>query len=131
MTSQAELDGAYWLLEQRDPDIEIITQGTDQVIRYGYSLWGTQGTNYRKLEEAVPDHFGYTQHGSIGEAVGEDRLMMLRSGFLISMYEGAWAKVGRFNENDFKELEMDISTDKLYDNGEVDVWYVRGQTPAE
>lgn len=131
MTNHAELEGVYWLLERKNPDIRVLSAGMEETRRYAQTLWGYEVSSHLRADYYPSEHFGYIQYRTIGEAVGGDGLMILRSEFLKSVYSGVWAKVDRFNEDDFRQLEMDISADKLYDNGEVDVWYVHGQDSAK
>ena len=39
--------------------------------------------------------------------------------------DSMWDTVGRFNKDDFEKLEQDLTVNKLYSNGECDVWYIR------
>jgi hypothetical protein len=38
-------------------------------------------------------------------------------------YEGAWNSVGRFAAQDFEMIGEDYAVDRIYSNGELDVWY--------
>jgi hypothetical protein len=122
MTTYAELDGVYWLLENRIFSSEIYSQGTDEIMRYAQSLWGAQETQYRKDEKIVPDHFGYSNKQMVGHLIGNHKLLVLRAGYLKMIYQNLYPQIGRFSEIDFIQLENDITIDKLYDNGEVTIW---------
>ena len=81
-------------------------------------FWGT----------APPDHFGYTEHGYLGESYTADSyLTITRQGRIVypeafPNYPEHW----RFTSTDFERLEQDITTTRIYDNGGTTQYLVRG-----
>lgn len=86
----------------------------------------------------VPEHFGYADHETLGEAVELpvelDIFVLLTEGFKLSTTDASlpptmispWAAL-RFTHTDFQHLEQDPSVSKLYSNGEFDVFNVSAQ----
>ena len=131
--SHAEVSGANWLLEQGDPSIKAVALGTAPLRRFAHALWGTQVTDYPREDrnEHVPDHFGYTDCQTLGESFEGDKYVRTRERYIEVLYTELYPQIGRFSRGDFAELERDSSVDKLYNNGEMQVWYVHGQTLVE
>jgi hypothetical protein len=134
--SYAHMAGENWLLEQGDPSVKAVGLGTGPLYRFADALWGTQERNYphediEDMSEGVGDHFSYDQYETLGESFAGDRYMMSRQEFIEIVYTDLYPQIGRFTEDDFAKLEGDFSVDKLYNNGELQVWYVRGQASAK
>lgn len=128
-----EIAGGKWLLERGNPDVEVTGASIAKPYRYAHALWGTQEKNYPRAGEDyfVGDHFNYSQYQTLGESLEGDRYMMLRSEFIKLLYSELYPQVGRFNMDDFSKLERDPSVNRLYANGEIDIFYVQGEARAE
>lgn len=124
-----EVAGAVWLLEQGNPNVKVIAAGVAKPYRYAHALWGTQKKAYPKADENyfVGDHFKYDQYSTLGESLEGEKYMMSRSEFIKLLYSELYPQVGRFNMDDFSKLERDPSVNRLYANGEMDIFYVRGR----
>ena len=131
--SHAEEVGEYWLLQHGDPTTKVVSLGTAPCYRYAHALWGTQEINYphEDRNEHVPDHFNYAQYSTLGESFEGDRYMSTREEFVEMVYTKLYPQIGRFNGDDFAKLNRDSSSHKLYNNGEMQVWYVHCQAVAE
>lgn len=79
------------------------------------------GSPYRHT--TVPDHFNYTNMSKLGKSYLEDRYMMVTK-FDTVIYSTVWSKVGRFNYQDFDRLSGDTSVEKLYSNGETEIFFI-------
>jgi len=128
--SHADEAGGYWLVEQGDPAVKAVCLGTASPDRYAVALWGTQVITYPHLDrnEHVPNHFGYSECQTLGESFEGDRYLGTREKFVEALYTELYPQIGRFDRDDFAELDGDFSVDKLYNNNEVQIWYVHGQT---
>lgn len=86
---------------------------------YGYDI-GKTLISYRIF---TLNHFGYDKNSTVEESLKEKRYIMINSIDRI-VYATVWAPVGRFNENDFERLRADNTANKIYSNGDSNVWYV-------
>jgi hypothetical protein len=69
------------------------------------------------------DHFGYANKTSLGSQYADNKYAAITR-FDRVIYSTVWKEVGRFNDSDFEKLEQDFTVNKLYANGETDVYYV-------
>jgi len=75
-----------------------------------------------------PFHFGYPNYTTLGAFYAEDNYMVLGELDKVT-YEEIMPQMAefRFARGDFERLEHDPSLDKLYTNGEFDVWFIHAQ----
>lgn len=128
--SHAEETGGYCLVEHGNPDTSVVGIATAPTYRYADALGGDQITDYPRenKDEHVPDHFNYAQYSTLGKSFTGDRYMLTREEVVEMLYTELWPQIGKFNRDDFAKLRDDPSVDKLYDNGEMQTWYVHGQS---
>lgn len=123
--SHMEMAGASWFLNKRDTQFEFMDIGGAITPHFERAVHGNREANYpERMNTWLGDHFNYTQYESFGESFTEDRYLILNEHDKV-LYTEVWP-TGRFNWSDFTRLEKDPSVDKLYVNGEMDAWYVRG-----
>ena len=117
-----EVAGEGWFLDHQNPEIEVMRiHGRSR--RFKDALLGRNEKTFTKdSKEWMGDHFHYDQYQSFGESFTEDRYLVLNE-YAKLLYIEVWP-TGRFTWDDFDRLEDDPSVDKLYANGEMDVWYV-------
>ncbi|WP_206731763.1 hypothetical protein [Halorubrum amylolyticum] len=132
--TEMELDGTEWLFENRDPEHLIDEQGIYQY-RFYHRYYGTNQPNetIRWEGTAPPDHYNYTVNKRLGQSYDDDRYLLLPRAGRITYperfpdYREQW----RFVPEDFERLEVDRSVDRVYDNGEVNVYLVASESPPD
>ncbi|WP_186313318.1 hypothetical protein [Halorubrum salsamenti] len=133
--TEMELDGTEWLFENRDSDHLIDEQGIRHYRFYHYYYGTNQPDETIRWEGASPpDHYNYTVNERLGQSYDDDRYLLLPRAGRITYperfpdYREQW----RFVPEDFERLEVDRSVNRVYDNGEVNVYLVEsGSAPAE
>lgn len=124
--TQMDINGAEWYLKFKNPAINNIFIMTP-MYRFAAGVLGPieseklLGSPY--LEAKIPDHFNYTVSTNLGSSYNQNKYCMITM-LDKTVYDAAWKAIGRFHKEDFKELEKDFSVDKLYSNGETDVFYI-------
>jgi hypothetical protein len=118
--------GMEWFLENKDPQI-ITLNVLSTPYRFAEGLLGNieanKRTDFPQYGADVPDHFAYDSYSFFGESQSKDRYLVLNDVDRLN-YTTVWQMVGRFNDADFEKLEGDPTVDKLYSNGETDIYYV-------
>ena len=122
--TQMDMCGSEWFSSRKTPDFAYAPMG-----------W-IRGYHQFKM----PEHFGYPEHESVGEAVGKETYIVLTERFKQASaeptfkewinIEDCFAKPG-FAEEDFVRIEKDSSVNKVYSNGEFDTFLVRGRVKDE
>lgn len=133
-TTKTEVDGMGWFVHNMDSRIGItgisIAPGrfadfllTPEAKKNQIIPW------YLSDEMKVSPHFGYNDHSSLSELYDKDVYLIIprknKSIYVDVVPE--MAKDGWY-PSDFDKLENDKGLDKLYMNGEFDVWYVNKNT---
>ncbi len=130
--TQSEIDGMRWFFFKRDTMLPISTIYSSP--RRFADLFLTPEERrsaphlaYDTESTRPPWHFGYNKSPSLGESYDADTYMVLTSRDRL-IYEEVYERMAaiRFNSDDFETLEHDPLVDKLYTNGEMDVWYIHG-----
>jgi len=132
-----DIHGAKWIFNYRDPATKSTYTGTS-LYRFAVAGRGIyqvhQGPTpfdptFPNPPTYIPDHFGYQSHETIGESVTESVYLVLTEYDRV-LYEEVWKSPipTRWEREDFAMLENDPTADRLYANGEFDVWFVRPLT---
>jgi len=130
-----EIAGANWTLNYNDQSSGKVTHIGQGLRRYAIAIHGQVwyyhspvpiDPTYPNPPVLIPDHFGYQQYKTIGESVSESVYFVLTKLDRV-LYEEIWKPPipTRWSREDFDELEHDPTADKLYSNGEFDVWYIQ------
>ncbi|HEY83011.1 MAG TPA: hypothetical protein G4O01_06990 [Dehalococcoidia bacterium] len=138
--TRAEFAGTHWIVSSSAPAYKATYIATP-LFRYCSGVHGASFARDNSIDPGfpyrrpilIPDHFNYQNYRTLGESFAESGYMML-SEFDRLLYQYAWKRVGRFKQEDFARLEQDPTIDRLYTNGEFDVWFVwsvRSATPSE
>jgi len=85
----------------------------------------------------VPEHFGYPQDQTLGEALEMDTYVLVSEMLRLSTSHrglpgpvlSPWAQI-KFNQTDFQRLEQDPTVNRLYSNGELEVLMVVAESGA-
>lgn len=124
--TQMEMHGFEWFVDYKSRDIGC-TCIMSPPYRFADAILGDSEEDKRSdiphYAPAIPDHFNYTVHNSLGESYEKDRYAAITQMDKV-IYDTVWKVVGRFNESDFCRLEEDPTVDKLYDNRETEVFYI-------
>jgi hypothetical protein len=124
--TQMDMDGTEWYLNFKNTatnNVYIMSS------IYGFAAGAFGSTESQKIlgsdqQTILPNHFNYTVSNNLGSSYTQNKYCMITM-FDRTVYDTVWKVVGRFNKNDFNELEKDFSVDKLYSNGETDVVFIR------
>ncbi len=126
-----EMTGMGWLVDTKDRSLGT-THMARPVWRFADALLGKSESERREDEEFDPygspeiaDHFGYGDHVTLGDQYSEDTYAAITC-YDTVIYSTVWKAVGRFNQSDFARLEEDSTVMKVYANGELDVYLIRG-----
>jgi hypothetical protein len=119
-----DMTGMNWILDCRDQDTDFVYINSPPA-RYADAIMGKQlSTQTMKWRyPVIPDHFGYDQHPSLGYSYTENQYAALTKMDRV-MYSTVWESVGRFDDSDFYLLNADRSVNRIYDNGETEVYYI-------
>jgi len=124
-----EVTGKSWLLNYANPEIQLTGVKAPALHRFRDALLGLQAP-YPKWDRYVDPHFNYEQYQGLGESFVTDRYLHLNECDKLC-YTELWPEAGTFTWDDFARLERDSSVNKLYTNGETEIWYVRGEAQAK
>lgn len=80
---------------------------------------------HTRWEFMLPDHFNYDKINLIGENFTENMYMIVTIYDKLLYTVGPWKSVGRFTNEDFDNLSYDISVNNLYDNGAMNIFYIK------
>jgi 3-hydroxymyristoyl/3-hydroxydecanoyl-(acyl carrier protein) dehydratase len=123
--TQMDMHGFEWFVEYKSTDIGC-TCIMSPPYRFADAILGTREADKRTdihHTPAIPDHFGYVNHSTLGESYKKDRYAAITQMDKV-IYDTVWEVVGRFHKEDFEKLESDKTVDKLYSNGECVAWYI-------
>ena len=125
--TEMDMHGFEWFVDYKSRDIGC-TCIMSPPYRFADAILGSIEADKRSdighSAPAIPDHFNYTVCDRLGESYKKDRYAAITQMDKV-IYDTVWEVVGRFHKEDFEKLESDKTVDKLYSNGECDVWYVR------
>jgi hypothetical protein len=128
--TQMEMTGMGRLIDAKDRSLGT-TEIMSPVFRYADALLGVDEAMRRRDKDIdryapqIPDHFGYGDNVTLGEQYSEDTYAAI-TGFDTVIYDTVWKEVGRFSQSDFAQLQEDGTVMKVYANGELDVYLIRG-----
>ena len=115
----ADISGANWISEYREPEMPVTEMGWIQA--------------YPQVD--IQEHFGYLDYETLGESIDKDTYLILTERFKQASVDPVLFEKGMisppiiarpgFNEVDFAQIEIDQSVDKLYSNGEFEVFFAK------
>jgi len=127
--AQTEINGMDWLFHNKDYALDISTHCLPPGRFADFILTSEEREQRqdipRRSAHSIPSHFGYHKGAWLGEYYDEDSYMALGKRDRLRYVEvyPELAKY-RFYPEDFAQLEGDTTVDKLYTNGELDVYYI-------
>jgi hypothetical protein len=129
--SHTTFAGEAWLVQNGNPDINMLSIYAAPPHRIATALWGADGGNYMQTDvKGIDYHFGYDSQQMLGESYTGDRYL-----FIVSsdkrLYDELWPQVGRLNLDDFAKLEGDISVSHIYSSKEAQNYYIHGLAPMQ
>lgn len=138
-TTYQRIEGTDWFLKHKDRDATTSGFGRFRPYRYAAFLLTPRERVERKdipywVEPPIMPayHFGYDTHQTLGESYPEDAYLAITQ-LDKAIYSEVYSKMAsiRFEPQDFERLNYDHSLDKLYSNGEFEIWWVRaaGSSP--
>lgn len=119
-----DMAGMEWILDCRDTDISFVCINSPPT-QYADAIMGKEQSSQvmKRRYPIIPDHFGYDQNPSLGYCYVDNKYAALTKMDRI-MYSSVWESVGRFDDADFERLNADRSVNRIYDNGETEVYYI-------
>jgi len=130
--AQNEVKGMDFVYQHRDINIRMLDYYSVGIRSFQYLLEGENegrsgGDTQLKWEANIPYHFDYESYPYLGALYSEDKYMIVNNRFRLQYVEVYPVMAEqRFLPSDFEKLEHDFSLDKVYTNGELDVWRVHG-----
>jgi hypothetical protein len=130
-TTQMEINGAAWIIAHGDREIQPLAV----LFVFGRLTHVIEGTESSKKNDPVyanmlyqntivtPDHFTYDRQNTFGESYIEDRYL-INNELMRQYYFQLWPHVARYSLADYKQLYNDATVDKIYLNGELDIYYI-------
>jgi hypothetical protein len=123
--TSANYDGVIWMTTDGIKKYGTITLGIDDIKNYVDANHGRIKIQYpEQISYKIPDHFNYTNRSMFGENLQSNTYMITRENFILSLYTEVYPQINRFDVKDFNLLENDKSVNKIYENGEVQNWYI-------
>lgn len=127
-TEEKDINEISWFLDHKSPSFTEITIISDPWRLggpvYGYRELRTRSDINQGYETPIfADHFNYAGTQYIGQNYVADKYGIFLMADKI-IYEQLWSALNRFNSSDFSRMNIDPSVDKLYQNGEGDIWYI-------
>lgn len=127
--TQMDVDGGKWALNYKNIDVNYTYITTSPPRRIADYVIGHSERKSRKdflyqgVKSQIPDHFNYSYYEKVGDSYDEDKYAVIHKLDRI-VYSTVWKNVGRFSDTDFIYMERDSTVEKLYSNGECDVYYI-------
>lgn len=120
-------EGIMWLNDYSNKKIDGIRLLAEPAFRVSDVDHGTLYEN--QLDQDTPfkiqDHFNYNNITYFGQNFKKDIYFTNRGELTILMYERVYPQIKRFTKEDFLRFNQDISTNKIYENGEIENWYIK------
>lgn len=118
-----DIYGMDWAISYRSDEYQFVTI-MSPISMFADAIFGSSsrkddfGINENNQNDPqFIDHFGYEHNTSIGDVFDRPVLALITQKDRI-IYETVYKIVSRFKKDDFKRLNLDISVNKLYHNGE-------------
>ncbi|MFC1963386.1 hypothetical protein ACFLU2_01050 [Chloroflexota bacterium] len=128
--TQMQLSGMEWSIEKKDRTIDY-ARVLMPPIRFARAILGfteaRSRTDIKKRETLqLPDHLNYDSYDTLGESLTADKYVVVDK-YDRMVYDTVWEDVDRFDQVDFDRLGDDSTANRLYTNGETNVWYISTQ----
>lgn len=131
--TRMDMAGMTWLINEKSTAVGHVTIMSPPS-RFADGILGRiesiKRTDIRRNTVTFSDHFGYDEYATIGEEYSDDKYVGITK-FDRIIYNTVWSIVDRFNKEDFEKLEEDPTVDRLYANGELNVYYIHGSETIE
>jgi len=113
---------AQWILTNNEEEITVYSL-LSNLKRLSHIIFGESAgkEKYRPLN--IADHFNFMASDDDINSTNSKKYMMITTIDKIT-YTTVWAPVGRFNEDDFIRLNLNPQVDKIYFNGEGEIWEI-------
>lgn len=127
--SKSHLDGMEWFYEYRDKYKGICLSSASPG-RFAVLIYGSYtAKNNRNISRygwgVVADHFGYNENSTLGQNYNESRYFLFSSVEKLS-YKKLWYELGRYSDEDYSKLDDDVTVNKIFSDGDVEIRFVRG-----
>lgn len=128
--SKSHLTGMKWFYDNKDSSIYGITLQSASPGRFAEYFYGTNASkNDKKLNRfswrPVADHFTYDENSTLGQSYDRDKYLLITSLEKLA-YLKIWYQVGRYLSEDYVKLDNDITVNKIYADGDIEIRLVNG-----
>ena len=121
--TKMDWNGMEWFFNYKNPDTTIYINQLPY--RASHAIFGfdapkpeTRGA----FSLAIP-HFGYNGNETLAHSYNSDVYLVI-TGRDKAFYTKLWPKLGRFILNDFDRVDLDSAVNKIYFNGELEIWKI-------
>lgn len=133
--SKSHLNGMEWFLINKDTNINSLRMESAAPSRFTEFIYGLN-TSKERIDlikyiswTVIPDHLTYDKNSEIGQNVTIEKNKTVNKYFPVAKvdilsYTKIWQAVGRYSDEDFNKLKNDKSADKIYSNGDFDIWFI-------
>jgi len=121
-----QIDGFNFLLTKGNSNFKTIGAGVIDPYRYADALFDISFSEYPRWDDRAPAHFNYENNSSLGQSYFENKYLLVRKIYLLNMYNALYPNSNLYSAKDFHKLDYDTSVFKLYDNSDLELFFVRG-----
>ena len=129
--TSSDISGTQWFIDKKDVTISSKhIMSPPQNFASGIAGFTViTGRADMKREIQFADHFGYPEQMSLGAQDPMEDYYAVITAFDKIIYSTVWKQVGRFTDADFEALKLDQTVNKLYSNGEMEIYYIHSALP--
>jgi hypothetical protein len=122
-------NGLDWFLTSKNESIPLTS---DFKSIYKYEMYHPQFNNNQKYtimdNTSIPSHFGYDTNNTLLVSLGYNPKYLIIYEYMIQKYkyvlQSQQYKYSIYSKNDFQKLSNDSTVNKLYMNGEFELWNI-------
>lgn len=124
--------GSSWMVENRDINIQISSDYGASVGRMEHYMNGVEEGNIRLKKNflGTPTHFGYNINTTLSQVFDyiDTYILTTENGrrAVDAFPKNLQPKAHQFTFDDFNKLNSDMAVSKIYDNIELEIWFVYG-----
>ena len=128
------INGLDWFLNAKNESVPLASD-FDSI--YNYEMYHSKlnsnqtynDLKYTILNGTIPSHFGYNTNNTLLASLGYDTKYMIISEYILQSFKyglkSQQLKYPIYSKSDFQKLNNDSTANKLYMNGEFELWLCR------
>ena len=129
--TQMDANGFDWFLENANYSIPVMNQFNPirNYVRYSSTFDNNNDPTGIITEiNLIPTHFDYETNETMSKTIGDSNRYMITSEFIRKLYlavpKNRRLVIPQYPETDFEKLNRDPTVDKIYLNGEFELWSI-------